>query len=485
MRMKLQRLISYLLLGFAVFMRLLTYYRNRSLFYDEINLARNYAEKDYIQLLGHLDYNQHAPPFFNWMVKFSTSIFGMNEYALRLFPFAAGVTSIFLFYKIAKKFLSDFSLWFALILFGFSSYLLEYGTEVKQYSTDVFWTCLLIYAALKIPFNNFKSGVFWAIGGAITIWFSMPSVFILAGIGFHFAFRIYTKNSSSFFSNIKGLVAIIGLWLVSFALLYQVNLQHSLGSNQLESFHNQFFLKFGNLTQTGNVLIGVIRSIVGHTTVPIVFAISCLFVGCFRLFQKDKMYLILFTTPPLFCFFASFLQQYSLIVRLIVFMFPIFILLMSIGLSTLYEQVNTLPNIANNVLFVLLIALSISCLTERSALQYIYQPLVKEDARSVLERLAQEDLSNTTLIVTDCGKPGFLFYTQHCKSQIDIKAKRIIIQEEYQPIEEAFESISDTSIWVFDSHTFGEKGELLERQIKKKGNVRQRIESKNAQAIRF
>jgi len=42
--------------------------------------VRNYVEKDYFQLLGHLDYNQYTPPLFSWLVKFSMDIFGMNEY---------------------------------------------------------------------------------------------------------------------------------------------------------------------------------------------------------------------------------------------------------------------------------------------------------------------------------------------------------------------------------------------------------------------
>ena len=482
--MKFQKFISYFLLGFAVFMRLLSYYRNRSLFYDEINLARNYAEKDYSQLLGHLDYNQHAPPFFNWAVELSTNLFGMNEYALRFFPFIAGVASIFFFYKIAKQFLSDFSLWFALILFGFSSYLLEYGTEVKQYSTDVFWTCLLLYAALKIPFNSLKSGVFWAILGAITVWFSMPSVFILVGIGFYFAFNIYNKKSFSF-SKIKSLTVVIGLWLVSFTLLYLVNLQYSLGSNQLESFHNQFFLKINNLPQSGEVLIGIIRSIVGHTAVPIIFAIICFFTGYLHFFQKNKAYLILFSAPILVCLFASFLQQYSLIIRLTVFMFPILILMISIGLSTLYRTASQSSYIPKNILFVLITVLSVSCLTGRSALKYIKQPLVKEDARTVLEKLTKIDLSDATLIVTDCGKPSFLFYTKYCEPHFNIDAKEIIIQEEYEPIEETFKVISDTSIWIFDSHTFGQDYELLQKQIQSTGSIQERIERKSAQAIRL
>ncbi len=483
--MNFRRLVTYFLLGFAVFMRLLSYCRNRSLFYDEINLARNYAEKDYAQLLGHLDYNQHAPPFFNWVVKFVTDVLGMNEYALRLFPVAAGVASIFLFYKIAKRFLSNFPLWFALILFGFSSYLLEYGTEVKQYSTDVFWTCLLLYSALKIPFHNFKTGISWAILGAVTIWFSMPSVFILTGIGLHFAFLTYQKYPSSFFNNIKGLLSVIGLWLLSFALLYQVNLQHSLGSTHLEGFHDKFFLKLSDLSQTGEVLVGIIRSIVGHTTVPIVFAFICFFIGIFRLFQKKRADLVLLFIPILVCFFASFLQQYSLIVRLTVFMFPILILMISIGLSGIIEQAFKLSKVPKNILLVLLAVLSISCLTERSALKYLTQPLVKEDARTVLETLAKKDLSNATLLVTACGKPGFLFYTKYNVPNIDIEAKAIVIQNENEAIVETFERVSDTSIWVFDSHTFGREYNLLQQEIKSKGTIKDKIESKSAQAIQL
>jgi 4-amino-4-deoxy-L-arabinose transferase-like glycosyltransferase len=465
-------------------MRILSYARNRSLFYDEINLARNYAEKDYIQLLGNLDYNQHSPPFFNWIVKLSTDIFGMNEYAFRLFPFMAGVASIFLFYKISKRFLSDFPLWFALILFGFSSYLLEYGTEVKQYSSDVFWTCLLIYSALRFPVQSLKSGIYWAIGGAIIIWFSMPVVFILAGIGFYFAFLAYRDSSVAFLKNFKSLIPIIGTWLFSFALLYLINLQHSLGSTHLAGFHEPFFLKIDNLTQTSKIIIGIVRSIVGHTAVPIIFTFLCFLTSIFHLFQKKKSHFILFSVPILTCFTASFLQQYSLIIRLTVFLFPILILMISIGLSVLYKSVNNFSNIPKKAFFTLLCIFSISCLIGRSAFRYIPSPLVKEDARTVLQKLAKEDLSEATLIVTDCGKPAFIFYTKYNEQKVDITAKKIIIHEENQPVREAFKIIPDsTTIWVFDSHTFGKELVLLQQQIEEKGTLTKSIESKSAWAM--
>ncbi|MDY7021785.1 MAG: hypothetical protein SWJ54_10560, partial [Cyanobacteriota bacterium] len=79
--------LSIVFVFFGILVRLVQYLHNRSLWFDEANLALNIVNRSYLQLLSPLDNNQAAPPGFLWIEKLSIQLFGNNEYALRLFPF--------------------------------------------------------------------------------------------------------------------------------------------------------------------------------------------------------------------------------------------------------------------------------------------------------------------------------------------------------------------------------------------------------------
>ncbi len=52
---------------FGVVVRLVQYLNNRSIWFDEANLALNIVNRSYFQLLSPLDNNQAAPPGFLWI----------------------------------------------------------------------------------------------------------------------------------------------------------------------------------------------------------------------------------------------------------------------------------------------------------------------------------------------------------------------------------------------------------------------------------
>src|SRR5215468_5001538 len=92
------------LLGIAL--RAWAYFRDTSLYLDEILLSRNILQLP----LGHLltkplALDQVAPRGFLLIEKLSVIIFGPNEMALRLVPFLCGTASLFLFRRLAEKML--------------------------------------------------------------------------------------------------------------------------------------------------------------------------------------------------------------------------------------------------------------------------------------------------------------------------------------------------------------------------------------------
>src|SRR5215468_10015329 len=84
------------LLGIAL--RAWAYFRDTSLYLDEILLSRNILDLPMRVLLTKpLGLDQVAPRGFLLFERLSVAIFGPNEMALRLVPFLCGIASLFLF----------------------------------------------------------------------------------------------------------------------------------------------------------------------------------------------------------------------------------------------------------------------------------------------------------------------------------------------------------------------------------------------------
>ena len=81
-------------------LRLRQYLLNRSLWGDEASLAINLVTRNFSGLTQLLDYHQAAPVGFLFIEKLSILIFGNHDYVMRLFPLVAGISAIYLVYKI-------------------------------------------------------------------------------------------------------------------------------------------------------------------------------------------------------------------------------------------------------------------------------------------------------------------------------------------------------------------------------------------------
>jgi hypothetical protein len=98
-----EKLIQSISVGTLIFIGILIRLRlfifNRSLWLDEASLSVNIVENNWLALLDYSKYwnLQVAPLGFIYICKIFVAIFGVNEYALRLFPLVAGCISIVFF----------------------------------------------------------------------------------------------------------------------------------------------------------------------------------------------------------------------------------------------------------------------------------------------------------------------------------------------------------------------------------------------------
>ena len=184
--LRIEKIFVFLIFSLGIAISLAQFLYNRSLWLDEAKLALNIINKNNIQLLFPLDYNQVAPILFLQVEKFFSLLLPNSEYGLRLFPLIAFWVSSYLFYKILNLIFKSSNIRIVgLSLFFFNATLVYYSSEVKQYMGDILVLLGLYYVVLK-SYKNDKSKLYLlGILGVVSVFLSNVAPIILACIGLY------------------------------------------------------------------------------------------------------------------------------------------------------------------------------------------------------------------------------------------------------------------------------------------------------------
>jgi hypothetical protein len=87
---------------------------------------------------------QTTPPLFLCLVRLTVQVFGLSDFSLRAVPVVSAVMALILFARLAGKMLTAPFAVLATALMAFSPIAIVYSKEVKQYSSDVAATCLVL-----------------------------------------------------------------------------------------------------------------------------------------------------------------------------------------------------------------------------------------------------------------------------------------------------------------------------------------------------
>ena len=402
------RILWPVLLLVGILLRLVVFFQNRSLFLDEANLGRNIAEISLAGCFQPLAYQQYAPPLFLVLEKINWLLVGASEYALRFWPLIMGCLCLYLLYRLLKDQFGDgLSGLFVFYLFSFSQVYIRYSTELKQYSTDMAVSTLLIWAAVTFPITSKKRLIGWMLGGSLAIWLSMPSVFILAGVG---AFFLFSGTVKQFVPVIHILLS-GAVWLLSFGIYYQLILSNDLQKTELLSYHQPFFwplipLNAADWQQLLTISQSLLGTLIGHTFPAILTGLLGLSAGLFYLWKDEKHYLWLVLFPVVLCLFASGLGYYSLMERLSLFMMPALGLLLAKGL-------HGLENDLGRKVSLLLFFLYICVLPLRKGGEYLFASFRYEEMRPLLRDLDTSVAPSDLIWVDQYAVPAFIWYTQY------------------------------------------------------------------------
>ncbi|HUF36795.1 MAG TPA: glycosyltransferase family 39 protein [Gemmatimonadales bacterium] len=231
-------------LGLGIALRVLHLVSGRSLWIDEARLALSIGRRSYPQLVGPLDYDQAAAPLFLLGQKAVSQLLGMGEWSLRLVPFAAGIGTIFLLWKLANRLLPPLPAALVVSMASLGPYFVHYSAELKQYSVDVLVGCFLILSAVEwlgppVPASRCRRLL---VGGTLAVWLSATAPFVLAGVATGGVLRWPGMGRAAR----RYLVLFFAMWAASFGLAYLLAYRFASDNAYLSRFWSAGFVGLGS-----------------------------------------------------------------------------------------------------------------------------------------------------------------------------------------------------------------------------------------------
>lgn len=397
-------------IALGVVLRLRQYLLDRSFWSDEASLAMNLITRNFSELTQLLDYHQAAPIGFLFIEKFSILIFGNHDYVMRLFPLFAGILAIYLIYKFARASFGTFGL-VAVTLFSLTWWLIYYSSELKQYSSDVTVTLLMVYLASKCLRENVQPKDFLNLGvvGAFVIWLSHPSVFIMVGVGLVLILEKFSRKEYAPWAWIFG----IGIgWLVSFGLEYLVSLRHIVADEYLIDYWRKAYVPMPPWSDrrwfVDTYLTFVYFAFHRADQVMALIALVLVSIGALALLFRNWKIALLVISPFVVVAIVSALQRYPLKNRFMLFLIPLAFLLMAEAIRGIYWLIaKWKPDIA--AVFSGLLALAVIWQIVPTTFEGAFI-VPKVDVHPVLEYMAENRMPDDIIYVFHRTDPAFNYY---------------------------------------------------------------------------
>lgn len=400
---------------FGFLLRLKSLLANPSFWHDECALGWNIMHKSYGELLGVLKFLQIAPPFFMFMSKLFTQIFGVSDFVLRITPFIFGTLSLLLFpFFAGEVFKSKLTVVVSFFLLSINQTLINYSSEFKHYSGDVFFTLLCLFLISQIiKGTSFKKTLFYFVIFAVSIWFSFVSaIAIAAGIIVILLKQIKEKE----FTFKKNSLIVLPLFLSSmiYLKLYLLN-TYSKNQEGMDGYWASGFVA-KNLSNLFSLLLFNLK----YFLFPLKFvylAFLLFFSGIIILLKKNfYIGLTLFLTIALTCF-VSWLGFYPFQKRVILFLLPVFIIFTCAPLEFINLKRKFLSVLISIVFLIIFLTNLVSC--------YIFitkmpRPTRGYYARQMMKKMVDKINPDDIILINQNSNTEFAYYASfyNIKNQI-------------------------------------------------------------------
>jgi hypothetical protein len=338
-----------------------------------------------------------------------------------LFPFLAGLTALVLIALVARRVLAPRAVPIAVGVVSLSDAMIYYTTADKQYAVDVLATVLVLLLAVVLSDRerDVRTTCIFAVVGAVAIWLSHSSVFVLAGVSAALAAGALVRRRWRAFAHVAVATA---AWLTSFAAFALVSL------GNVETVRRSLSDTPGALRGSGSssldVVLSGVRTSLGAfryvTGIPhvgergdydagqiaaVVAAAVCA-VGFVSLVRRHAEKAAALVAPVAFMLIAWGLDRYPLLGRTQLFLVPIFALLLAEGAVTAATRLRR-PG-ARAVIAI--VAASIGVLIAAPALRHVVDPRQLNEVKPVLEHIAEHQRRGDTVYVYYTAQPQLRYY---------------------------------------------------------------------------
>ena len=405
------RLLAWGLILVGASLRARMYLANRSLWRDEAALALNIIHRSFGGLFRPLDYDQGAPVGFLMIQKLATTLFGGNEFVLRLWPTLASILILPIFYRACRLLISRRASLIALAVLALAADRSFYWIDNKQYSTDAFVTVCLLWLAARAftesadgSWRDIRRMIALAIAGTIAIWFSHPAVFVLSGIGLAAAVRWLGQRPRRGAGEIVLLAAV---WAGSFLANYFLCLRNLTHSDYLQRYWSEIARAFAPPPTSFQSIGWYKRSFLELFHYPFAqelegLAALAFLWGAVMIYRRRKLVLAMLLTPILAALCASGLHQYPFDSRLLLFVVPLTTIALAAGVDFLWQGNFRMVGI------LALALLMISPITQ--TLATLRDPPKNCEIRDAVEFIAAHREPGDVFYLFPTARYGFLYY---------------------------------------------------------------------------
>lgn len=129
------RVLLVLALGVGIFGVTRVWWSAVPMWKDEASIANN-LRRSFLQLTGHLTYDQVAPVGWLWLEKLLLEVVGPDDRVLRILPYLGALTVLCLGAFIARQAIGRFAAVAVVVMLAFAPTLLVYAGETKQYAWE-------------------------------------------------------------------------------------------------------------------------------------------------------------------------------------------------------------------------------------------------------------------------------------------------------------------------------------------------------------
>jgi hypothetical protein len=445
--------LAAILLGVAL--RIWQYTSNPSIWVDEAAIARNVLERHPAELFGYLDYGQVAPPGFLLGVKLSAALLGCSEYALRLVPFAAGIASPALFYFVARSVLRPVGSIVATLMFSMAVPLIFFSSNLKQYSSDVAITLLVIGIALRLRRSSLKLHTAWGFAfiPVPLLFCSQAAVFPLTIAGVVVLTDAFVVRRPDRWYRL----AVVASWVAVVVATV------SYGSSMMTPVDNVFMHRFWErafMPREGGIhwLWTTVQNIFGplrpnlvdgslHYARPGLFALLAL-IGAIAICARDPALGTLVVGPILLTLVASLFNAYPFGVRVNLFLLSLFLLAVVAGADFLAQRL--IRRRAAEYAPLLLLPFAIFTLWQQPP------PHRPEHLRPVMRYLSDHWKSGDALWVYYGAGQAFEYYSKLIPIQGDVRVGDCNRTDPREYLRQVDVERGHARLWVLMAHNSGE-----------------------------